>query len=146
MVDDLISRPCSILVRIEIKAPHGEVLELLKGPPGIWHFLKFVLGAEEELLGHFVEAWLTAHFQRDVQRAWVSNDELERSLCVLLQRLWNCVVVFLERNDINEIKTAHKTAGEITSWELWHVIAKVRSIELGVLLLKIIDFFLGWLL
>lgn len=75
MVDDFITRPCSILVRIEIKAPNGEVLELVKRPPGIWHFLKFVLGAEEKLLGHFVEAWLAAHPQRDVQGAWVSHDE-----------------------------------------------------------------------
>jgi hypothetical protein len=33
IVDDLITRPLNILIRIEIKATHGEVLELIQRPP-----------------------------------------------------------------------------------------------------------------
>lgn len=142
VVDDLVTWPLSVLVRVQIEATNWKVSELFERPPAVWHFLQLIFRSKEQFFWHFVKTWLPTHSQWDIQSARIPDNELEGRVCTLLQLPGNGVLIFLKWNNINKIYPPNDTTSKVPVRKLRHIVSNKWPVEICVHFLKMVNLFL----
>ena len=123
------------MLGVQVKLTDNEILELFWRPPGVLYGFKKRSSTECNLFRHFVNAWLTGHAKRHVKVHRVPDHKLVRCRGPLTKDLRQSVVVLIQRQYINEVKSTDHGRSRVSLWEWWPVLANYR-IMLSVCLLK----------
>jgi len=126
------------VLRVQVKLANRDIFELFWWPPRVGYGFQERSRSEDDLLWHFINAWLACHPEWHVQVHGVSQDELVGGSGALAEHVWQRISVLIERDDVNEVDAADHGRGRVPCREGGPVLANER-VMLLILSLKLSD-------